>query len=235
MSKVLASPNAPSNVSVPVSLARLAFASVAGLALLSAGLYLGALRLGETLRLAGASTDAAPIAVSLGRHRLSIPANAIRFPEQRTEQPQREIDLYLSWPEMAGFSSSAQEIFHDPEATSLLFVRLSTAEATGGDVEAPSPATPQVRGPAGLLRSSRAGLPGIASEEAVYRAPDGREPAYEASCLDGKDAIMAADCIRELRLAPGLRLRYRFSHALLPDWDRIDRAVLAYLAEHRRS
>lgn len=231
MSKVLAAPNTP----VPVAISRIAALGVAGMAILAAGLYFGALHLGSTLRHAGATTQTAPIRLSIGRHKLDIPANAVRFPEQRRELPQREIDLYLQWPEMTGFAEGSQEIFHDPEAKSLLFLRLSATDTATGEADAPSPATPAASGPAGLLRSTRPGLPGIASEEAVYSAPGGRDPAYEASCLDGKDAIMAADCIREVRVAPGLRLRYRFSHALLPQWDRIDRAVLAYLSEHRRS
>lgn len=231
MSKAVASPNTP----VPLALAKLATLSGVAALILSVGLYVGAVQLGATLRLAGASTTTTPIELRIGLETIAIPANAVRFPEQRSTQTQKEVDLYLQWPAMTGFDATAEETFHDPEARNLLFLRLTAADPRPADGEASTLQAPVTAGPAGLLRSSRAGLPGIASEEAVYRAPAGRDPAYEVSCLDGKDAVMAADCIREVQFVPGLRLRYRFSHALLPQWDRIDHAVLAYLAEHRRS
>lgn len=230
MSKAPAAPIQP----LRLPMAKLAAYAVLGTAVLSLGLSIGAAQLGASLRHAGATVDEAAIDLRIGQQRFDIPANAIRFPEQRTARPQGEVDLYLEWPGMSGFTEETAHLFHDPDARSLLFVQLTATGAASPSLEEPGGAGGGAATPFGLLRSSRPGLPGIASQEAVYRAAAGREPAYEARCLDGPDAIMAADCMREVQFVPGLRLRYRFSHALLPQWDRIDRAVLAYLAQHRR-
>lgn len=228
MSNVLGALRQP----VQLCFTRLLAITVASIGLLSAGLYVGATHLGATLRLAGATTDPTPVPLHIGKHRLDVPANVIRFSEQRTPHPQGEVDLYLRWPNLTGFAEAVQDDFHDPDARNILFLRLSATDTKPADQETPGqPSATQI---AGLSRSSRTGLPGLASEEAVYRAPFGRTPTYEANCLDGKDVVMAADCIREVQIAPGLQLRYRFSQALMPQWDRMDRSVLDYIETHRR-
>jgi hypothetical protein len=220
---------------VRLSFVRWTALSTAALAFLAIGVYVGAKQLGATLRLAGASTDPSPMALMIGDTRFGFPANTIRFPEQRTAQAQSELDLYLAWPDLSGFTEASAGIFRDPEAKSLLFARLSSADRKEREVEGTAPDLPALPGPAGLTQVRRPGLPGIAFEEIVYHGAKERVPPYEASCLGGADPVMAADCIREIKVEGGLRLRYRFSHALLPAWNEIDRAVLRYISEHRRT
>ncbi|KQT53722.1 hypothetical protein ASG43_17985 [Aureimonas sp. Leaf454] len=220
---------------IRISFVRRTSVAAMAFALVAIAAYAGASRLGETLKRAGASSDPTPIAFRIGAAPFAFPGNAVRFSEQRADPAPPELDLYLMWPELTGFSDASAEIFHDPEARRLLFVTLSAVERRDRDTSMSGLASPTGRGPAGLMQFRLAGLPGIASDEIVYRAETGPETGYEVSCLDGVDPIMAADCIREIEIGGGLRLRYRFTHHLLAEWKEIDRAVLRYVAQHRRS
>ena len=62
----------------------------------------------------------------IGQDHIRLPANTIRFEEQRRPGRTERVDLYLTWPEMNGYSNDERIRFNDatrPE--SLIFLNLS--------------------------------------------------------------------------------------------------------------
>ena len=99
---------------------------VAVLAGLTVAISIAGRVLGERIALAGHTENAEPVDVVIGQDHIRLPANTIRFEEQRQTGRTERVDLYLTWPEMRGYSNADRGRFNDanrPEG--LVFLNLS--------------------------------------------------------------------------------------------------------------
>ncbi len=193
---------------------------------------------GERLSLAGHSESTEILDITVGRDRLALPANTLRFEEQRHSGSAERVDLYLLWPEMEGYSSEQRRRFDDVNMLkSLVFLQVSQSTMSrdmSGRVEPiyrhllEAQSTP---GPAGLTGHSFKNGTGYEGETLLTGTlPDGTS--YAIRCLMPKtpDEASGSDCQRDIHVGLDLTVLYRFPSTLLDDWQAIDSAVRDYIA-----
>jgi hypothetical protein len=96
------------------------------MALLTGATVIGGKWLGTRIRLGGNTESREAYTVEIGKDRLTLPANMIRFETQRRNGPAERLDLYLLWPEMEGFSAASSDRFNDlDKSRGLIFVQIS--------------------------------------------------------------------------------------------------------------
>ena len=214
-------------------------AAVTALALLSLVISLLGDRIGERWSLAGHSASAEPVDVSIGLDRLRVPANAIRFEDQRRSGRSERLDLFVLWPEMTGYSKENRRRFDDlAHAKSLIFLQLSQSTMSRDMSGRVDPiyshlftGTPE-SGPFGLsLHRFRAGT-GY-DREVLLTAPRPGQADYAVRCLlpEPGDLPSNSDCQRDINAGRDLTVLYRFSSELLSDWQQIDKAIEVYIRD----
>ena len=210
------------------------------LAALAAGLGIAGKRLGETLVLGGNTDSRILHHIVVGQDTLALPANVIRFEAQRKSGRAETVSIYLSWPQMDGYSRQNAAAFADPRRTDgLIFADFSQSVMSrdmSGRVEPIYRKLfvgPPVKGPAELDVHSLSRKSGFGDEKLlVGRLPDGE--IYAVRCLLPADdrAATSADCLRDVRVGRDLTMLYRFSARLLPQWRQIERAMRDFAAKH---
>ncbi|MCD2176820.1 hypothetical protein [Rhizobium sp. C1] len=232
--------------SAPVLSAGLVRKTVIGaiiLGSLTVGLSLAGKWYGKRIAVGEYSASTAPVDITIGPDRLSLPQNVIRFPEQRFSGKQEQINLALQWPEMKGYdAASAHRFFDISDATSLIFLQMSqsimTRDMSGrvGPIYSRLFDGPAEQGPAGLsLHRFRQGS-GY-GDEVLLTDPNGGAEPYAVRCVlpASPSQSTGADCQRDVIAGSDLSVQYRFSANLLKDWKRLDDAVRAYAAAHLAS
>lgn len=194
--------------------------------------------LGQRIALGGHSESREVMTVTIGEDTLRVPANMIRFADQRRSGVAERLDVYLTWPGLQGYSEALRKSFDTVERPDLLiFLQLSQSTMSkemSGRLEpvyaqlfdgAPEPYAN------GLMLHHLRADSGY-GEEVVLTAnrPGGALP-YVVRCLipapGGK--ATGADCQRDIHIGNDLTVLYRFSSALLKDWDHIDAAVGSFV------
>ncbi|PZU85166.1 MAG: hypothetical protein DI528_12555 [Shinella sp.] len=210
--------------------------AIAVLALLSLAVHVLGRSLGQELALAGHTDSTSSFTIAIGQDRLRLEANSIRFEDQRQDGKSDRIDLYLVWPEMAGYSKDLRERFDDISRTdSLIFLQLSQSTMSrdmSGRVEPIYSLLldgSSQKGPDGLtLHKFRRGT-GYDNETLLTAdLPDGTS--YAVRCILPEDPSLATsgDCQRDIHVGKDLTVLYRFSSRMLKDWRAIDTAIRAY-------
>jgi hypothetical protein len=209
---------------------------VALLASLAVAISFGGRMLGERIALAGHSESRETFDMIIGNDHLRLPANVIRFEEQRHTGTTEHADLYLTWPEMEGYSNASRVRFNDiSRAESLVFLQVSQSTMSrdmSGRLEpiyrhifdgSPTPAM------AGLSLNRLRENSGY-GDEVFFTAslPDGAR--YAVRCMmPTNDALSTgADCQRDIHIGNDLSVLYRFSSRLLPQWQAMEASVRDY-------
>jgi len=198
---------------------------------------------GERLSLAGHTEDSEILDITIGRDRLSLTANTIRFEPQRQAGSAERVDLYLLWPELTGYSVAQRRRFDDLSLShSLIFLQMSQSTMSrdmSGRVE------PIYRhllepgstaGPAGLTIHHFRSAPGYEGESLLTGTLPGGK-AYAIRCLlpNIPESTGSSDCQRDIHVGEDLTVLYRFSSRLLQDWQAIDIAVRDYVEDRSRA
>lgn len=197
---------------------------------------------GARLSLAGHSESGEILDVTIGRDRLALPANTIRFEQQRQSGNAESVDLYLLWPEMTGYSSAERRRFDDLSLShSLVFLQLSQSTMSrdmSGRVEPiyrhllDVGSTP---GPNGLVVHTFKSGTGYDGESLLIgKSPDGQPFAIRCLLPDAPERAGSSDCQRDIHVGEDLTVLYRFSSRLLGDWQAIDATVRAYVEARSR-
>ncbi|MBX3566923.1 MAG: hypothetical protein KF914_02620 [Rhizobiaceae bacterium] len=214
------------------------FVGLSVLALLSFALFAAGQWFGSEIALAGYTDDPTPREVVIGNNVIVAPSNMIRFERARRDGIAQRLDLYLRWPQMDGYSQAASPEFNNLEGTrSIIFVgfeqRMMSRDMSGRfapiyEALISKPGTP---GPSGLTLYDFIAKSGYLGEMlAVARRP-GKDP-FVARCLTGQSAeVSLAPCERDIQIGDNLSLTYRFASHLLPEWRRLDAAVVAKASE----
>lgn len=207
------------------------FYAFAILALLSVAISLGGKWYGRTIAMAGHTDDTTVHEIVLGNDVLAVPANAIRFEAARRSGVAERLDLYLHWPDMAGYSAATAADFNRAgDDGRILFLRFEPrmmSRDMSGRYEpiysklVDPDGTP---GPAGVVFHRFRDKAGYLDEVlAVAHGPAGP---FVARCLTGAAAENAfAPCERDLHVGDFLSLTYRFPLGLLARWEAMDDAV----------
>ncbi|MBB3318898.1 MULTISPECIES: hypothetical protein [unclassified Rhizobium] len=207
--------------------------AIACLAALTLVISFGGRWFGARISLAGNTDSTAPITLTIGRDTLRLPENTLRFPSQRRDGLSERADLYLTWPEMQGYSKEHRERFDDiAQSSGLIFLQIAQSTMSkdmSGRLEPiyshliEGESVPFANG---MTLHHLRGDAGYA-DEVLLTAPSADAPAYVVRCalpLTPQTAS-SGDCQRDIRVGRDLTVLYRFSSAHLPDWDHIDAAI----------
>lgn len=185
---------------------------------------------------AGHTDDTQQYSVVMGQNTLNISANSIRFSSQRRNGVADGIKLYLSWPEMAGYTDKTKHKFNDIGAnSSLIFIDIGFSN---NQVDMSSRFEPIYRnfiegapnpGPDGLVYYKMSAQSSY-SGEILYTESITRERPFVIKCLQNKPGLSetSAGCQRDINFGQGLRLTYRFSEAKIAQWRSIEQQVLLF-------
>lgn len=234
------SPDAPEPKYLPLLSPRFVYkvAAVIGLlAALAVVISIAGRWLGDNLALAGHTSSRETYDIIIGQDHLRLPANIIRFEDQRITRVAERVDLYLTWPALEGYSHETQHLFNDvnhPENLIFLQIVQSTMSRDMSGRLEPIYAhvfegTPRA-GPAGLMRYDAKAVSGYAGEVFFTASRPGR-PAYVLRCLlpASSATSSSADCQRDIHVGHDLTVLYRFSSKLLPQWQAIDESVDSFV------
>ncbi|WP_187970936.1 hypothetical protein [Aquibium microcysteis] len=211
------------------------FVAFALLALASALISVGGKWLGRSIALAGHTEDATPHEIVIGNNVLVVPANAIRFEDDRRDGVASSLRLYLRWPDLDGYSAAARDDFnHAGGSRNILFVsfeqQIMSRDMSGrfDPIYASLIESEGTPGPAGVTLYGFKPQSGYLDESlAVGPAQAGGR--FVARCLTGAVAAESlADCERDVAVGDRLVLVYRFPSRLLGEWKRLDESMLAY-------
>lgn len=210
------------------------------LAALAAGLSFAGRWMGEELALGGNTESREVHHIIVGQDVLALPANAIRFETQRRDGRAETVSIFLSWPDMEGFTRANESAFIDPLTPDrLIFAEFSQSVMSRDMSGRVDPIYSKLfvgsptKGPVGLEVHELSRKSGFGDERLLTATlPDGS--LYAVRCLlpASPAASTSADCLRDVRVGRDLTMLYRFSAALLPQWHRIDDAMRTYAEKH---
>lgn len=212
-------------------------ATIAVLALLTVAISIAGRWFGRHISLAGNTESSAGITLTIGRDTVDLPANTIRFPSERHDGTAERVDLYLTWPEMQGYSKETRERFDDiAQSSGLIFLQVTQGTMSrdmSGRLEpiyshlmdgAPEPfahglTLHQLRADAGY------------NGEILLTAPRQGGADYVVRCVlpSSADKATSGDCQRDIKVGKDLTVLYRFSSRHLADWDHIDAAIRTFV------
>jgi hypothetical protein len=217
------------------------FCTFAILAGLSVVISLGGRWLGGTIASVGHSSDKALHEIVIGNNVLVVPANYIRFQKQRVTGEAHRLDIYMRWPDLAGYSDDIRDDFnHRNGSRGILFIsaetRLMSRDMSGRLdpiyrrlIELPG--TPKT---GGLRSYGFKETSGYVNEMLMVGDRPG-EPPFVARCLTGSAAADSlASCERDVHFGDDISLTYRFAEELLANWRELDGAVLAKMGDFLR-
>ncbi|MEO0546132.1 MAG: hypothetical protein AAF035_04210 [Pseudomonadota bacterium] len=183
------------------------------------------------------TTSTQPVEIVIGNDVFSIPANAIRFAGQRRNGNAQRVDIALLFPQGNGYSADQRGAFLETSGTrKVIFAHLeprSMPHDMSGRLE------PLYRtlfegaartGPANLVLQSLETGRGYEGEELAISAPQADGRAWIARCqID--DGQTVPTCLRDVHIAGGAALTYRFPRTMLAQWQAIDAMVLGRTVE----
>ncbi|MDA4848193.1 hypothetical protein [Hoeflea poritis] len=212
------------------------FVAIAGLATLA--LSIAGRWVGERIVMGGHSTDDTPVLLNVGENALALPANMLRFENQRKNGRYERIDAYFTWPGMEGYSRTNHRSFNQIEnADQLVFLTLS-GQTMPLDMSA------RLQPVYGRLTKKRApmaetGLTVLEFDadsryagELLFVGERADQLPFVVRCLKGDNLPAGSrSCMRDVNIAPGLTMTYRFSRDLLPEWRKLDRAINGFVGQ----
>jgi len=185
---------------------------------------------------AGLATGATPVAVQIGGETLTVPANRLRFADQRRAGTYARVELELKWPEWRALEPDDPALKTTARDGQLVFVTieprdtdLDTADRIATiyqkflmPADAASGTSPE-----GLIRQSF--VAGTAYEgEMLYFEPGSVHP-FAARCFPPDKGEAPLSCLRDVRLGQHLLATVRFPVKALDQWralrDRIDQLI----------
>jgi hypothetical protein len=212
-------------------------AVVAVLAALTVGISVGGTSLGQRISLAGHTDSTKEFKITVGEDNVRLPANTIRFPSERADGAAERVDLYLTWPQMQGYSQADRLRFNDiSQSSTLIFLQLSQSTMSRDMSGRLDPiyshlmeGTP-FAGPHGLTAHHLRADAGYGGE-VLLTAPRSGKSDFVVRCLlpTASDKATSGDCQRDIRVGKDLSVLYRFSSTLLGDWDHIDAAIQTFV------
>lgn len=193
-------------------------------------LYLYADKLFET----GHTTETTPIQVQVGRHSLLIPANMMRFANERRGGDQDMVNLYVEWPSLNGYTRRNADLFNTaPAPENLLFIKLSQPDLLAVPAEKLQKIyrrffiTAPREGPEGLVFQSLDPSSGYTQEDVYYAQSE--NGVFVARCLSDSSELnegLSPTCLSDLIVGDGLVAELRFKKSALKNWRALSISVI---------
>jgi hypothetical protein len=225
-------PQAEPRVSSDSGLMRILVVLCAALALLTGAVLLCVHLVGAEIARAGHSADTTTRQIVIGNDVLDVPANMIRFRSQRRASTLERLDLYLLWPEMAGYSEALKGEFNKTVVNpAMLFLTIeprTMSQDMSGRIEpiySKFLTGPAIDAGHGLMRRALSADGGFDGEELWYEA-DSPYP-FAARCVRPDEPSATPYCLRDIHMGRGLSVTYRFHQSLIGEWMALDAAVRA--------
>ena len=187
------------------------------------------------------TADTNPVDIFIGPDHLSLPANVIRFPEQRVPGEMESLSLYLLWPSLEGFTEENRAAFNriSPDDR-LIFLQISqstmTLDMSGrlGPIYSRLFDGPAEPGPQGLALHRFKEGSGYGSEVMLSASGEDGEQHFAIRCLlpELSSNPNGTDCQRDIAVGDDLSVLYRYPFELLKNWKEIDAAVSQYISSH---
>lgn len=215
-------------------------AFIAALAVLTAAVTIAGKYYGDRLAMDGHTVSREIFHIVVGQDTLALPANMIRFESQRHTGQAETASVYLSWPELDGYTPLADQRFSDPAGSKeLVFIEFSQSVMSrdmSGRLEPiynklfrgePEP------GPSGLILHRLDPKSGFGNE-VIMTGMTSTGGLYVVRCMLPKTPAQAttADCQRDIHVGRDLTMLYRFSSTLLPQWETLDSRLLTFAGQH---
>ncbi len=179
-------------------------------------------------------TSPQPIRLEIGGRPLDIPANAIRFSDQRVPGTRTRVDLALSWPELDGRSDTTAPRFDtSDQAADIVYLTLQPRHDTWDSATRLTAVYARFfvgepwAGPGGLQGRRMSPKSGHADEE-IYLEPGAVRP-FVARCFPLAPGEPSRMCLRDV-VHGNLLVTWRFPTALLGAWRDLDAGLDARLA-----
>jgi hypothetical protein len=209
------------------------FAALAGLSLL---INLGERVIGSRIALGGHSDRVTPHEIVIGNDVMVVPENMIRLPEQRRGGVAERLDLYLSWPHLAGYNADEAATFNGsagaPRLVFLSFEERVMSRDMAGRYEPIYKFLTEGAGTDGPMALTRYKLQAKAGylNEVLYVGPEqynGRR--FIARCIEDSTEHLIAPCERDIQVGTNLSAVLRFPSDLLGDWRALDAAIPVFI------
>lgn len=189
--------------------------------------------LGHTIALGGHSDDQTIHEIVIGNDVAAVPANAIRFEKDRHSGTAERLDIYLSWPDLEGYSEDKSRLFnHLGKNGNLIFLtfepRMMSRDMSGRfePIYRQLIEQPGLPGPGDTTLYKFTAKSGYMDEELAIAGRPGQPP-FVARCLTGDEARQSlAECQRDVLLTDGLSLSYRFPKSFLAHWQGMESSIL---------
>lgn len=208
-------------------------AVIACLAALTLAISLGGRWFGARISMAGNTDSTKPVTLTIGRDTLRLPANTLRFSNQRHDGALERVDLYLTWPEMQGYSKEHRDRFDNvAQSSGLIFLQIAQSTMSRDMSGRLGPIYSHLIEGDGVPFANGMTLHHLRADagyagEVLLTAPRPGGSDYAVRCALPSIPKMATsgDCQRDIKVGRDLTVLYRFSSSHLPDWDHIDAAI----------
>ncbi len=193
-------------------------------------LYGLAVFLGDEISRAGHSPSTELLEIVTGNDVLLVPANQVRFRNQRRSGNFNGLEIYLHWPSMSGYTEELREEFNNlGEDSSLLFVSIeprSMSQDMSGRIEPIYSLFfdgKREAGPNGLSRQPLSVEGGYIDEDLFFE--ENSPYPFVTRCVREGSQSATPFCIRDIHVGRGLMLTYRFHKNYLNHWMDMEQAV----------
>ena len=226
----------PSHQAVGYQYARRLFLVFAGLAALSLLISLTERVVGSHIALGGHSSGQTMHEIVIDNDVISVPENMIRLPEQRRDGVAERLDLYFSWPGLAGYSEDERDVFNGTGAqASLIFLSFeerAMSRDMSGRFDPIYKFLIEGSGSEAIAGLTRHILPVKAGylSEVLYVGPDEGGTRFVARCSEESASDLVAACERDIQIGTNLSATLRFPSALLGQWRTLDAVTRPFIA-----
>ncbi|WP_295806620.1 hypothetical protein [uncultured Nitratireductor sp.] len=164
---------------------------------------------------------------------LTVPENTIRFRSARRDGVTLRLDLYLTWPELEGYTLHRRADFnHEDGSRNIVFLTFEEQTMSRDMSDRLEPVYRQViekrsiAGPGDIRFHRFKKDSGYAGEVLAIAQATTPMPPFVARCLTGAAAREAlAPCERDINVGNRLSMTYRFPASLLGQWKMLDEAI----------
>ncbi|MCR9134958.1 MAG: hypothetical protein NXI27_03135 [Alphaproteobacteria bacterium] len=191
--------------------------------------------MGQRIAMGGHTVSTSLSTILINGETLHIPANAIRFENQRSGGTMERLDLYLLWPQMEGYTSGSRHAFNDTgNADKMLFVTIKPMSMAIDMSQRLEPVYHRLVEPVGKSLANGLTEYRFASDtryvgELLYVGERPGQAPFVVRCLEETTFPKGSrNCMRDVNIGENLNIDYRFSTSLLDHWKTLDAAIVDY-------
>ncbi len=185
------------------------------------------------------TANAERVALSVGGVPFRIPANYLPYGSARKGGPHQEVAIYTALPDFRGYSDTGGAAFTGNGAnSSIVFLQIREAQFDVSETErlnriylSDVDNTRGTQAPFGLIQYAFRNDSGYRGEDLFVGHLD--DSLVVMRCVRLSSDVPSPNCLRDMALAPGVSLSYRFKRTHLGDWRAIASGVERLVSSFR--